>query len=132
MMIERKETKKIRKTFKFKNGEESSELYLGSDVIFLADVFEKFINASINEYAINPLYCVTLPGYTYQCGLKYADNKIKTLQDKSLILLHENNIRGSISCVMGEKFVKSYVTKRILNVGAKFIYGHSMSQPKSN
>ena len=132
MMIKQKKTREITKIFNFKNGEQSSELYLESDVILLADVFEKFINVSVNEVAINPLYCVTLPGYTYQCGLKYAGIELKTLQDKGLILLHENNIRGSISCVMGDKFVKPYQTRKIINVGAKIIYGHSMSQPRSN
>ena len=32
-------------------------------------VFEKFIKVSVNDYVINPLYCVSLPGYTWQCGL---------------------------------------------------------------
>ena len=52
---------------------------------------------SFEEYKINPLYCVSLPGYTYQCALKYTDIKLQTLQDKDLILLIENNIRGGIS-----------------------------------
>ena len=64
---------------------------------FLADVFEKFVKASTNEYGTNPLFCVSLPGYTYQCGLNYADKKIQTLQDKDLILILENNLRGGIS-----------------------------------
>ena len=53
-----------------KNGEELTEIYLKSDVLLLACVFEKFVKASVNEFRINPLYCVNLPGYTWQCGLK--------------------------------------------------------------
>ena len=56
--------------FNIKNGEEVTEIYLKSDVLLLACVFEKFINISVNHYDINPLYCVSLPGYTWQCGLK--------------------------------------------------------------
>ena len=52
------------KLFNIKNGEEPTELYLKSDVILLACVFEKYIKISINEFDINPLYCVSLPGYT--------------------------------------------------------------------
>ena len=60
--------------------------------------------------------------------MKYTDIKLQTLQDKDLILLRENNIRGSISSVMGDKYVKSDENKKILYVDANNLYGHSMSQ----
>ena len=63
-------TMDIIKRFNIKNGEELTEIYLKSDVLLLACVFEKFIKVSVNEFGINPLYCVSLPGYTWQCGLK--------------------------------------------------------------
>ena len=68
----------------------------------MADVFEKFIKLSIEEYGINPLYCVSLPGYAWQCGMKHTDVKLQTLQDKDMNLLLENKIRGGISSVMGD------------------------------
>ena len=58
------------KKFNIKNGEKLTQLYLKSDVLLLACVFEKYIKISVNEFGINPLYCVSLPGYTWQCGLK--------------------------------------------------------------
>ena len=61
-----------------------------------------FIKASLNEFKINPLYCVRLPGYTWECGLKYTGINLQTLQDKDMILVLENNIRGCISSVMGD------------------------------
>ena len=67
---ELKRTMEIIKLFNIKNGEELTQLSLKSDVVLLACVFEKFIKISVNEYGINPLYCVSLPGYTWQCGLK--------------------------------------------------------------
>ena len=95
----------------------------------LACVFEKFIKVSINEFGINPLYCVSLPGYTCQCALKYTDIKFQTLQDKDMILLLENNIRGGISSVMGDRYIKSDKNKKIMYIDAKNLYGHSMSEP---
>ena len=121
-------TKEIIKLFDIKNGEELTKLYCKSDVILLADVFEKFVKVSTEEYKINPLYCVSLPGYTYQCALKYTNIKLQTLQDKDLILLIENNIRGCISSVMGKRYVKSDKNKKILYADATKLYGHSMSQ----
>ena len=95
-------TMDIIKRFKIKNGEELTEIYLKSDVLLLACVFEKFIKVSVNEFGINPLYCVGLPGYTWQCGLKYTGINLQTLRDKDMILLLENNIRGGISSVMAD------------------------------
>ena len=64
-----------------------------SDVILLGDVFEKVKKVSIEDFDINPLYCVSSSGYTYQCGLKYTNIKLKTLSDEDIILLLENNVK---------------------------------------
>ena len=95
----------------------------------LACVFEKFIKVSVNEFGINPLYCVSLPGYTWQRGLKYTGINLQTLQDKDMILLLENNIRGGISSIMGDRYIKSDENKKILYVDSNNLYGHSMSEP---
>ena len=121
-------TKGIFKMFDFKNGEQLTKLYCKSDVIFLTDVIENFVKVSSEEYGINPLYCVSLPGYTYQCALKYTDIKLETLQDKGLILLIENNIRGGMSSVMGDRYVKSDENKKITYMDATNLYDRSMSQ----
>ena len=122
-------TMDIIKKLKIKNGKELTETYLKSDVLLLACVFEKFIKVSVNEYKINPLYFVSLPGYTWECGLKYTGINLQTLQDKDMILLLENNIRGGISSVMGDRYIKSDENKKILYVDANNLYGHSMSEP---
>ena len=121
-------TKENIKLVNIKDGEEVTKLYCKSDVIFLTDVFEKFVKVSTKEYGINPLYCVSLPGYTYQCALKYTDIKLQTLQDKDLISLIENNIRGGISSVMGDRYVESDENKKISYMDATNLYGHSMCQ----
>ena len=87
-----------------KNDEDLLEIYLKSHVLLLTSVFEKFIKVSFNEFEINPLYCVTLLGYTWQCGLKYTGINLQALQDKDMILLLENIIRGGISSVMGDRY----------------------------
>ena len=95
----------------------------------LACVFEKFIKVSVNEFDINPLYCVSLPGYTWQCGLKYTGVNLQTLQGKGMILLIENTIGGGISSVMVDRYIKSDENKKILYIDANNLYGHSMSEP---
>ena len=126
---EKEGTKENIKLFNIKNGEELTEIYLKSDVLLLACEFEKFIKISVNEYGIIPLYCVSLPSYTWQCGLKHTGMNLETLQDENMILLLENNIRGGISSVMGDRNVISDENKKILYVDASNLYGHSMSEP---
>ena len=80
------------------------------------------------EFDGNLLYRVNLPGYTWQCDLKYTGINLQTHQDKVLVLLRENNIRGGVSSVMGDRYVKSDDDKKILYIDANNLYGHSMSQ----
>ena len=121
-------TKEIIKLFNIKDGEQVTKIYCKSDIILITDIMEKFFKVSFEEYGIYPLYCVSLPGYTYQCALKYTNIKLQTLQEKDLILLIENNIRGGISSVMGNRYVKSDENNKIIYADATNIYGHSMSQ----
>ena len=115
--------------FNIKNGEELTEIFLKSDILLLTCVFEKFIKVSFNEFEINPLYCISSPGYTWLCGLKYTEINLQTLQDKDKILLLENNIRGGISSVMGDRYVRSNDNKKIMYIDANNLYEHSMSEP---
>ena len=119
-------TKEIIKNFNIKNGEELTQLFLKSVVLLLSCVFEKFIKVSINDFDINPLYCVSLPGYTWQCGLKYTGINLQTLQDKDSISTLKNNLRG-ISSVMADRYVKWDENKKIIYLDATNFYGHSMS-----
>ena len=122
-------TKEIFENFNIRNGQELTQIYLKSDVLLLACVFEKFIKVSVNEFGINLLYCVSLPGYTWQCGLKCTGINLHTPQDKDMILSLENNIRGGISSVLGDRYIKSNDNKKILYIDANNLYGHSMSEP---
>ena len=45
-----------------------------------------------------------------------------------MILLIENNIRGGISSVIGDRYVKPNEIKKILYIDANNLYGHSMFQ----
>ena len=60
--------------------------------------------------------------------MKYTDIELQTLQDKNMILLLENNMKGGISSVMGYRYVQSDESKKILYVDAVSLYGWAMSE----
>ena len=97
--------------------------------MLLTCVFEKSIKVSKYKYGISLLYFVSLPGYTWACGLKHINIRLQTLQDKEMILLIENGIRGGVSGIMGNSYIKSDKDKNILYLDANNLYGFSMSQP---
>ena len=45
--------------------------------------------------------------------MKYTDIKLQTLQDKDMILLLENKIRGGIISIMGDRYVEPDEKKRL-------------------
>ena len=106
-VFKKQKNKEINKLSVIKNGAELTKLYLKSDVNLLACVLENFINYQIKILISILLYCVSLPGFTRQCGLKHADIKSQTVQDNDLILILEDEIRGGIGSVMGDRHLKS-------------------------
>ena len=71
---------------------------------------------------------MSLPGYTWQCGTKYTDIKVQTLQDKDLILTLENDIRGGISSVISDRYVQLDENKKILYIDANNLCGWALSE----
>ena len=60
--------------------------------------------------------------------MKYTDVKLQILQDKDLILSLENNIRGGISSIMGDRYVKLDDNKTTKYMDATNLIGHSIFQ----
>ena len=81
------------------------------------------MESSTREYKINPLYSYSLPGYTWKAGLKLTNLELDYIKCKELLLLLENNIRGGISSVMGDRHVQSDENKQILYIDANNLYG---------
>ena len=123
-----KRTQELIDKNKIKNGRELTMLYLKMDVLQLADVFENFVESSTREYKIYPLYSYSLPGYTWKAGLMLTNIKLDYIKCKELLLLLENNIRGGISSIMGNRHVQSDEYKQIFYIDANDQYGWAISQ----
>ena len=81
------------KKFKLKNLEEYHDLYMQSDTLLLADVFENFRNMCIKVYELDPAHFLSLPGLAWQACLKKTNVKLVLLTDNDMLLMVEEGIR---------------------------------------
>jgi len=51
---------------------EYSDLYLKTDVLLLADIFENFRDSCVSSCGLDPVYHYTLPGFTWNAMLKHT------------------------------------------------------------
>ena len=84
------------KKFKLKNLGEYHDLYVQSNTLLLADVFENFRNMCSKVYELDPAHFLSLPGLAWQACLKKTNVKLKLLSDYGMLLMVEDGIRGGI------------------------------------
>ena len=73
------------------------DLYLKTDVLLLADVFEEFRTICYNAFGLDPLNYFTSPGFAWDCLLKYSGVELEALTQEDMYLLFERGIRGGYS-----------------------------------
>ena len=61
---------KVWSTFNIKNLGEYLDLYVQSDTLLLADVFENFRDKCIESYELDPAHFLSVPGLAWQACLK--------------------------------------------------------------
>ena len=84
---------KVWKVFKIKNLEEYHDLYVQSDTLLLADVYENFRDVCIGIYELDPAHVLSTPGLAWQACLKKTEAKLELLTDNDMLLMVENGIR---------------------------------------
>lgn len=75
--------------FNINNMREYTELYLKTDIILLADVFEQFRNVCLKIYKLDPAHYYTAPGLSWDAMLKYTRVRIEVLTDIDQLLFIE-------------------------------------------
>ena len=85
--------------------------YLKKDVLLLADVFEKFIDAWLKFYGLDHCDYFSSPGLSWDAMLKMTGVKLEKISDIDKYLFIEKGLRGGVS----------YISKRYAKANNKYI-----------
>ena len=124
--------------FKLNNLGDYHDLYVQSDTLLLADVFENFRDMCLKEYELDPAHFLLLPGLAWQACLKKTNVELELLTDYDMLLMVEEGIRGGIChsihryAKANNKYMKNYNNKEessyIQYLDANNLYGWVMSK----
>ena len=129
--------KKVWKTFKIKTMDKYHNLYFGSDVLLLTDVFENFRKTCMQHYKLDPCHYFMSPGLSWDAMLKMTNIKLELMTDIDMFQFIEKGMRvvSYIANRYGKannKYMKEYdekaPSKYIMYLDANNSHGWEMSQ----
>ena len=115
---------KVWDVFEINNLGEYHDLYVQSDTLLLADVFEKFRDKCTEIYELDPAHFLSAPGLAWQACLKKTGVKLELLTDIDMFLMIENSIRG-VMCQATYRYAKAnneYMKNYDENKESSFLY----------
>ena len=125
-------------TFNLKTMGDYHNLYLKSDILLLADVFENFRKTCFQYYKLDPCHYFSSPGLSWDAMLKMTDIKLELMVDIDMFQFIEKGLRGGVSYIANRygkannKYMKEYdekaPSKYIMYLDANNLYGWAMSQ----
>ena len=91
--------RKVWKTFNIKTMGEYHDLYLKSDVLLLADVFESFRKTCLQFYKLDPCHYFMSPHLSWDAMLKMTNVKLELMTDVDMFQFIEKGMRGGVSYI---------------------------------
>ena len=129
---------KIWNTFKMITMGNYHDLCLKTDVLLLADVFEKFVNTCLEYYGLDPCHYFSSPGLSWNAIIQMTGIELELNSDIDMHLLTEKGMREDTFSFAkwcskaNNKYMKSYVvnepSKFIIYLDTINLYNWAMSQ----
>ena len=91
--VDHRHARTVFKSFNNKHFGDYHDLYVHSDTLLLADVFENFRDQCVELYELDPANFLTAPGLAWQACLKISEIELKLLTDIDILLMVEKGIR---------------------------------------
>ena len=136
--IDYRHANNVFKGFKLENLGDYHDLYVQSDTLLLANVFNNFRDMCIKEYELDPGHFLSLPGLAWQACLKKTNIELELLTDYDMLLMVEEGIRSGIChsihryAKTNNKYMKNYnkdeESSYIQYLDANNLYGWAMSK----
>ena len=118
---------KIQDKFQMKTMKDCHNFHLKCDALLLADVFEKFRNKSlIKNYVLLLSHYLKAPALSSQTMLNITKVEIEFIQDCDMQFFFEKGMRGRVSYISDNKYLKSYDPKYVIYLYANNLYGYAM------
>ena len=130
--------KRVWNAFQIRDLGEYHDLYLRTDVLLLADVFENFRTICLKDYGLDPCHYYSAPGLSWDALLRMTGVNLDLISDLDQQLFIEKGMRGGIStithrhAVANNKYMKNHNPKvessYLIYLDANNLYGWAMSQ----
>ena len=92
--VDYKHVKKVLKMLQIENIGYYHELYVQSNTLLLADVFETYQNKCVEICELDPAIFLSAPGLAWQYWWKKTEKRVKLLIDIDMLLMVEKRIIG--------------------------------------
>ena len=103
-------------------------MYLKTDVLLLAYVFENFVKTSLNYYGLDLCHYFSSPRLRWYAMLKMTRRELKLISDIDMHLFIEKGIKGGISYNAKRHSKIDNDAETIMYWDANNLYGWAMSQ----